>query len=325
MMKKTLVALAAVAATGGAFAQSVLTGDFAYGFSSATADQVTTSGMGLEWADIYINTSESVEGLGKLDVSFGLASDGGKGTSVYAGDHSITLTMASGVKIKAESATGSSYIAQGLASAGSAYEINLSNKLISARTINEAIIVTVPVAAGVSIVFAHAEADNVVGIGAGSSYAASSAQAKQATNTVSLKYAAGALSVDAGYRSYNSVTETSESSATTKNRASASYDMGVAKIGVGVDTTNYSYGNAKTTSGVGINIPLGAVSIGGQFATVSTTGYSDSTDNYTRNGSIFGAKYDLSKRTYLVGQYYSYDAGNTTNSSGYFVGLFNSF
>ena len=325
MMKKTLVALAAVAVTGGAFAQSVLSGDLAFGFSSATADQVTTSGMGLEWADIYINATESIEGFGKLDVSFGLASDGGKGAGVTAGDHSMTLTMASGVKIKAESSTGSSYIAQGLASAGSAYEINLSSKLISARSVNEAISVTVPLGGGVSIVVAHAEADNDIGIGSGSSYAASASQALQATKTVSLKYAAGALSVDLGYRTYDSQTSSSESSGNTKNRASFSYDMGVAKIGAGVDQTSYTYGNTKTTSGVGINIPLGAVSIGGQFATVATSGYSDSADNYTRNGSIFGAKYDLSKRTFLVGQYYSYDAGNTTNSSGYFVGLFNSF
>jgi hypothetical protein len=325
MMKKTLVALAAVAVTGGAFAQSVLTGDFAYGFSSSTANQVTTSGMGLEWADIYINTSESIEGLGTLAVSFGLASDGGKGSNVYTGDHSMTLTMASGVKIKAESAQGASYLAQGLASAGSAYEANLSGKLLSTRSNNDAVIITMPVAEGVSIVFAHADADNTVGIGSGSSYAASSTEALQATNTVSLKYAAGALSVDAGYRAYDSVTASSTSSVNTKNRASVSYDLGVAKIGAGVDQNNYAYGNIKTQSAAGINVPLGAASIGAQFATVQTTGNSSSTSNYTRNGSIFGAKYDLSKRTYLVGQYWSYDAGNTTNTSGYFVGLFNSF
>ena len=57
MMKKTLVALAAVAVTGGAFAQSVLTGDIAYGFSSVTSNSSTTSGFGLNAADLYVNTS----------------------------------------------------------------------------------------------------------------------------------------------------------------------------------------------------------------------------------------------------------------------------
>ena len=88
--------MAAVAATGGAFAQSVLTGDIAYGFKSVTTNMNTASGFGLNAADLAFNASEDVEGLGKLSASINFASEGGRSVAPYAGDQSITLVTAAG-------------------------------------------------------------------------------------------------------------------------------------------------------------------------------------------------------------------------------------
>ena len=314
-----------MAAAGGAFAQSTITGDIAYGFSSATVNQATTSGWGMEAADLYFNTSEDIEGVGKVAALLTLSSDGGRGSSAYAGDNRITLTTMSGSKWVMESAKGASYLAAGLASAGSAYETDLSGKLLSSRTYNDAISLTVPLMDGLAAKIEHAEADNVVTIGTGSSQAASTSEALQRMNTLSLTYTSGPLSANAGYRAYDNVTANSPTSANTKNRFAVAYDMGVAKIGVGMDQSNYAYGNTKTSSALGLTVPLGKLNIGGQFAQVATSGNSAAASNYTRTGSIFGGQYNLSKRTYAVAQYYSYDAGNTTYSNGYFVGLFNTF
>ena len=102
-----------------------------------------------------------------------------------------------------------------------------------------------------------------------------------------------------------------------------SYDLGVAKIGAGIDTTNYTYGNTNTQSAFGINIPMGALSVGGQLSSVVTSG---GTSNYSRSGVMVGGKYDFSKRTYAVAQYYNYDAGSTvSNTSGYRFVVYNTF
>ena len=121
MMKKTLVALAAVAATGGAFAQSVLTGDFGFGYGSSTsAASGTANGMGLTDADIYLAATEDIEGLGKLSVN--LAIDAGNvaaayGQAVYVGDQVMALTLASGVKITMAANKGADYLSGGIAAA----------------------------------------------------------------------------------------------------------------------------------------------------------------------------------------------------------------
>lgn len=74
-----------------------------------------------------------------------------------------------------------------------------------------------------------------------------------------------------------------------------------------------------------ISFPQGNLKIGGQIAQKATSSSATSSSNYTRTGSIFGGTYNLSKRTYLVGQFWSFDAGNTTNTTGYGVAMYNTF
>jgi len=320
-MKKTLVALAAVAVTGGAFAQATMTGAIAFGYDNQTTSAgATTSGMGMDDAEINFAISEEIEGLGKLSAGMGFGA-GGKGDAATGNDSSIKLTTASGAAITMGTTKGASYLTQGLASAGTAYQWDLSGKLFGSRTINDAVSIKVPVAEGVSISVAHSEAA-VASYWTGTGAAGNGTE--QRYNTVSLDYAAGALAANVGYRSYDNGVTGSETSKNTRNRASASYDLGVAKIGAGYESTAFVYGNTQTDSLFSVNVPLnGALNVGAQFGQKATSG---GTTNETFNGNLLVANYTLSKRTYLVGNYYSYaKSGGTQNATGYGLFLYNTF
>jgi hypothetical protein len=311
--------LAAVAAAGGAFAQSTLTGELSYGFSSETAANSTLSGFGLEAADITIATTEDVEGLGKMSASINIDASSGRDVGTTAGDVKLGLALTNGLAITTGNVKGSSYLGSGLAAAGADFEKNMSGMVLSSRTSNDFIALTFEVMPGAKLSYTHTEADVVIGTGSASALGTTT----QAYDTLSLSYTAGALAADVGVRTYNNQVASSLTSAQQKSRGSVSFDMGVAKIGAGVDSTNYTYGNTDTQSAFGINIPMGSLSIGGQVASRVTSG---GTSNYSRSGTLVGGMYSFSARTYAVAQYYSYDAGSTvSNTSGYIFCLYNTF
>ena len=91
--------MAAVAATGGAFAQAVMTGYVAFGYESKTTNaNATTSGMGVDDAEINFAIAEDIEGLGKLAATMGFIS-GGRGNAAEGRDTTIKLTTASGTAV----------------------------------------------------------------------------------------------------------------------------------------------------------------------------------------------------------------------------------
>jgi len=325
-MKKTLVALAAVAVTGGAFAQATMTGAIAFGYESDTATTgALSSGMGMDDAEINFAIAEDIEGVGKLSAGLGFGS-GGNSDAATGNDSTIKLTTASGASITMGTTKGASYLTQGLASAGTAYQWNLSGRLFGSRTKNDSVSVKFPVMDGVSVSFAHAEDKNTSAADYWTGTGAAGSGTDQRYNTLSLDYAAGALAINLGYRTYDNGIASSESSKNNRNRASASYDLGVAKFGAGYESTSYMYGNSLTDTLVGVNVPLSsALNIGAQFGQSSTSGGSTTT-NSTQSGSLLVANYNLSKRTYLVGNYYSYSvSGGSQNATGYGFFLYNTF
>jgi hypothetical protein len=317
--------LAAVAVTGGAMAQAVMTGYVAFGYEADTTSAgALSSGMGLDDAEINFAVSEDIEGVGKLSGSMGFIS-GGRGAAASGRDTNIKITGASGASINFSNAMGASYLTQGVASVGTAAQWDLSGKLFSTRTINDAITIKLPVAEGTSISMAHSEG-TVVSYWTGSGAAGDAVNSGQRYNTVSIDYAAGPLTVNGGYRSYDNTQSNITSSANTRNRASASYDLGAVKMGVGYEQTSYMYGNTKTDTLVGVNMPLsGALSIGAQLGSQSTSGQATAANNYNRSGTLLVANYNLSKQSYVVANYYSYDAGSTQNATGYGVFFYKGF
>jgi len=322
MMKKTLVALAAVAVTGGVFAQATMTGAIAFGFQSdTTSSNVTTSGMGIEDSEINFAVSEDIEGVGKLSAGTGYAG-GGRGVAVTTNNTDITFTLANGAKIKMASAKGAEYLSGGVAGAGANFEADLTYTTLVSRTSNDSFSVALPVATGLTLTVTNTEADVVVGTG---SAAAAATTPVQRYNTAALQYKAGPVVVDGQFRAYDNQVTNSTSSVNTKNRLSASYDLGVAKIGAGVDQNTYTYGNTKTNTLVGLTIPMGSLTLGAQMLTVTASGNATSSSNYTRSGALAGGMYSLSKRTYVTGQYWTGDVGGTSNQTGYLFSLYNTF
>jgi len=325
MMKKTLVALAAVAATGATFAQSVLTGDAGFGYASSTsAASGTANGMGLTDADIYLAATEDVEGLGKVGVN--LAIDAGNvtaayGQSVVVGDQTMFIQLASGIKITMGAAKGSDYLSA-IASAGSGYNQTLDNALFTSRTFTDDLKISIPVSEAIKLGITTREAGGGSGGGA-----ASTGVGTQRDTTISLDYSNSGLVMNGGYRVYDGTNSTSTSIASSLTRASASYDLGVAKIGAGFVTTVYGYGNTRTDTLVGITAPVtSALSLGAQYGYRSKSGNTSSALNTNLGGSIISGSYTLSKRTSILASYMSYDpSANTTQTTAFAAKLFTTF
>jgi len=299
-----------------------MTGAIAFGFESDTSSSnITTSGFGMEDSEINFAVSEDIEGLGKLTAGTGYAG-GGRAVAVTTNDSFIAFTLANGTKIKMASERGAEYLTGGIAGAGANFEADLTYVTgILARTNNDTVAVTIPVTDAVYFTYKHSEADVVIGTGSASNLVTP----VQRYNTGVLGYKAGALVAEGQFRSYDNQVSNTATSASTKNRFSASYDLGVAKIGAGVDQTSYTYGNTKTATLVGATVPVGSMTLGVQMLSVNAAGNSSSSSNYTRSGLLAGAQYNLSKRTYVTGQYYGGDVGGTSNQTGYLFSLYNTF
>ena len=307
-----------MAAVGGAFAQSTITGDFSYGYGQVTTGAgVVTGGMGIGDADVYWKATEAIEGVGDLTVNLTL--DLSAGSSHSQADEYMTLKLTNGVSVKMGNVSGAAYLAGGIAAAGSNYDAALDGKTHAARSFKDTVSISIPIAEGLKLGFAMEEGSSSAK-GAG---AASNTYGAQRRNTVSIDYAAGALAANAGYRTYDGTSSLTSTYASSLNRASASYDLGIAKIGAGYEATTYGYGNTLTETLGGITIPLGNLSIGAQAGTSSTSGLSTNT---SRSGAVYGGSYAMSKRTSLTGQYYSYDAGSSAgNTTGYTFKMITTF
>jgi hypothetical protein len=90
------------------------------------------------------------------------------------------------------------------------------------------------------------------------------------------------------------------------------------------------FGNTLTDTMVSVNVPVsGALNVGAQLGSRVLAGNTTSGANTTRNGYLLVANYNLSKQTYLVGNFYSIDMGATgTNAqlaTGYAMYLYKGF
>jgi predicted porin len=164
-----------------------------------------------------------------------------------------------------------------------------------------------------------------VGAGTGGTRNGTVSAATSDGSTVALvgaRYSAGPLAAALDYTTYDGPTA-STASDTTDNRirVSGRYDLGVAAIGLGYETRSYKFsGEDITTTLVGVSVPLGALSIGANYAV-------NSRDNRT-NGDItgldLGASYALSKRT-AVGVFYQKQENDTQEGTFTRVRLLHSF
>ncbi len=346
-MKKTLIALATLAAVSGtAFAQSSvsLTGKlrFAYG-EAKTAAGAKTTGIGVTDGDWNIAAVEDLGGGLKAGANMALrlrgrdaANDTLAGGALTDGngarprDSSMYVTGDFGTVTIGAIEAGNGIL--GLVTAGGPTYIGLDNGAQLAAASNvDLLSYRTPTMSGFSAVAMMIDA-----VGGGGAEAAS----KQANATlVGFNYANGPLSLALDLTNYSAnaysvangiamYAPTGTSAAATaavqaaitaggvpdsRTRMSANYNLGVAIVGAGYQTAKNAAGIKKNETAVSVSAPFGAFNVGAVYATSKTDGVDGNNTGYD-----LSAQYNLSKRTYVALQTQSTKtvgvAGTATNT-----------
>lgn len=337
-MKKTLVALAVLAASGASFAQVTITGSVVMGYESDTNTMVygstvagnpssakgvsSKSGLGIDTSVINFTAKEDLGGGVMVTAVMGL--DGVSRAGVSGGDDSLAISGGFGT-LKMATAKGSDYLSGGVSGVGG---VGMDNKLFSPLTPSDSIAYTTPAFSGVTVTLAHAEIAvtqaDLGPIGIGSGAAGSDAKVNtsdyQRRNSLGVAYNGGTLLANAAYRVYDQVGDgkTGGTSASSDYKDSLigamSYDLGVAKFGVGFDQRTYAIAGSRVDMLVAVKVPFGAASVGANFGTRVVSGKSASSDGSQTGFSVAGA-YDLSKRTNVSLNFASWDGVNQNNTA----------
>ncbi|PUE38227.1 porin [Limnohabitans sp. Hippo3] len=350
-MKKTLIALAAVAATGAAFAQSTVTlfGGADLGYRNVTSGDNKFSGMsqdGIYSSRLGVMGTEDLGGGLKAGFHFegGMAPDvgtsagfnftrkstiglsGGFGEVRFGRDYTPLFTIAGIADPFGTNGVGSSYnVANGL---------TVDTVIAAAGSFATAqAVATAPgskVAAGVVYADPNAvRANNSVtyyspafnGFTASLMYSFGGENTYQARSagtmtSVKLAYANGPVSVAYGNQVTKGGVATTTAADTEKwttNFLAGAYDLGVAKLSLGYKTDKLSFAdNASVKSMIyGVAAPMGAVTLKASYVTAKADG------DKMANQFALGAVYDLSKRT---SAYATYSTLKNEEGSGKSVG-----
>jgi len=319
-MKKTLVALAAVAATGGAFAQATMTGAFGYSwFQTTTSAGATASGVGTDSNQLNFAISEDMENGMKVTAAVGINLGAESGSGSTARDMSLSISTASMGKFTFANAKGGNYLANGIAAVGSDYEQDNSGGAgaagaLGTRSVNDSISWSMPLSTELTIGITYQEPATDAGSGDGGSGTTANTSDYQRSNTYSLTYKSGPLTANFGYRTFD-MANAATANSSSLNRGSAAYDMGVAKIGAGWSQTTATYGNTSTDTLVGFAIPLGQLTLSGQLANNTKAGNAKSSADVSYSGKVLTAVYSLSKRTDVLATYKTWDAAYGASST----------
>jgi predicted porin len=311
-MKKTLVALAVLAASGASFAQVTMTGEFTWGYKATTVDTAVSpaastatsaSGFGVDYSNINFAATEDLGGGTKVSVLMGFdgadrSNDGG--TALTGQNANITLANGAS-KLKLATAQNDDYLSEGVAGLGNPVWIDQDGHVFSAHTSSDSITYSYALGA-VTLGYQYLEAAADLGEGLGQT-----GSKNQARNLIQATYTAGPLTANVGFGIYNN--EVDNSTATSKNvaRFAVSYDLGVAKVGAAYANTKKTVGSNVDTF-LAVAVPMGALTLGADWAQRKTDFDGTAAGDGNKSGYGIGAAYALSKRTQLVANYRSYEA-----------------
>jgi predicted porin len=296
-MKKTLIALAAVAVSSAAMAQVTISGLVGAQFAQ---EKGTNGTFGLHDADLTFTAAEDLGNGMKVTAKATMNFEAGRQATggTTAGNNAVedvTLAISGGfgaVTIGRVEA-GNGIIGRGLAGAP---VMGADDGIVLAAASNTNIVsYGSPRMAGVQLTGNFTQGTGIFGS------RISNLEVKGAESfavSVGANYAAGPVSAGIDYQQ------------TIKRiRASASLDLGMAKIGAGMETK----GGAGDNFVVGVSVPMGAVTVGAAYSantkdrgTNATTGKSLGTEDAT--AAEVGVSYALSKRTSLSAAYKAYNS-----------------
>jgi predicted porin len=310
-MKKTLIALAVLAASGASFAQATISGNYTFGYKQTqNAGAAQNSGIGTDTAAVTFAASEDLGGGLKAaaQVSFGGAY---RGASVGGEDAKITLTGGFG-----QLTMGTVESANGLLAIGSsgASGFGLDGNVISGSTNLDVIGYGLPLGNGLSLGVSYTDvgaANGVPKLGEGTTGAAIG----QSSWTVGVTYAAGPLAVKLDTTSYNRNGDTlvTSNAGQSRYRLSGAYDMGAVRLSAGYSRKSNSGDATNYETLVGIKVPMGAVTAGLDYATASTD--TAGVKSAEKQGYSLGVSYALSKRTSVSASYLNWDTRGVDGSN----------
>jgi hypothetical protein len=334
-MKKTLIALAAVAVSSAAMAQVTVSGTYNFGHESVTSQATNSagaktkvSGLRTFGGNIRFTAAEDL-GAGlkaSASIQFGVngrAADAttsangttptdakvltSSGSRIAQEDASITLSGGFGAITAGAVEAGNGIVGLGQAGAPvrglhNSYNSATGSVLVGAGTI-DLVQYTSPTFSGVTVRAQMYDSVGAPGVG-GTEATGSLAKG----NVIGVRYAAGPLTVDADSTKQKlnaAVTTTTK----TRTRVSAQYNLGVARVGFGQETRKTFAGVKTTETIMGVAVPMGAITLG------ATAGSSKVGTAAKASGTEFGVKYDLSKRTSVAAQMGSFKKPDTSKQS----------
>jgi len=330
-MKKSLIALAVLATTGAAFAQSSVT---LYGRidTSIGANKVN----GVSTTQVFSgNLTTSRYGFrGTEDLGGGLkanfvlengfnSDDGTTGTNGSAFNRQSWVGLSGGFGALKLGKTDSVF--------KDIYDMGVVNNLFDSE------FTPVKIAyAGVSNFSSRPnnqvryETPNLSGFSAGLSYAldenVAPATANSELTAFNLRYRAGQLDVGAAFQDEKNATATLDREFTV---LSAGYDFGVVRVSGQIHNAKQRSGLKDSDYAIGVAMPLGAFTLSAGYA--SSTTKNNGVKTADGEAFAFGATYALSKRTSLYGAYLDGDVKNpstgatTTDRKLYSVGVVHNF
>jgi predicted porin len=338
-MKKTLVALAVLAATGTAFAQSSVTisGKFGYQYSDTKSQAgVKANGFNTSDGDVNFAVTEDLGAGMSAQVFMGIRlrgreinADSGSSTAVGdqadgigARDSRITLAGPFGSITAGAVASGSGILARGSAGAAGFQGLDHDSTLIDAELNGVDLFqYTTPSFSGANVYLQIVDSIGNPGGGGLESVATTSS-----ATVLGLNYAAGPVSANIDFTNYDRNANTANPTFTAKERVrlSGSYNLGVANLGLGYQTNDNTTTDVKQWI-LGVSAPMGAFSLGLNYAERDTktlaTGVSAKNKGYE-----VGVNYALSKRTAVAASYRSVDvAGAAEQQTSSRIRLMHSF
>ena len=289
-----------MASFGASYAQVAITGgvDFTVGKSAQSlTDGSATSGLYSSDAYIDVSVTDDIGG-GWKSVSFmEFNVDGSFQGAAYSGDKNFTLAGPIGSLTLASTRTGSTVGAVLLAPVVSATDHwSAANAAVLSRSAVDVLVVKTTVAPGATLAYKYLEA-GVTGSGS----------APATANVLAGTYAVGALALAADYAVYSGASYNGDVR-NSKLTLAATYDAGVAKVGVAYDGAAAGTANSVTSGTAaggtyfGISAPLGqAMSAGLNYGKRDNASFTE-----------VGAQYNLSKKTFVTASFAAFS--NTAGS-----------
>jgi hypothetical protein len=331
-MKKTLIAVAALAATS-AFAQVTISGKL--GFSIQKSDAVTTTsasqGMRMTDGDVTFAAAEDLGGGYKASASTAVKLRG-RDNGVTGRDAVITLTTPMGVLAAGQVETGP-LLSNAWAGAQASFSSGPDALIMDGYQAIDIVGFTMPLATGLNVSVAAFEvgtydegflsqtaANKLAGTVTSVSGTAGNVTTVGGVQ-VALAYSQGALALNADYTGNTANKVVSElNDGLTRLRVAGTYDFGAAKVGLGVQTK--SKGVASQYA-FGVMVPVNNFEFGLTYSarnvqsavTGDTSGAVIVAAADARSGTTLGLKYNLSKTANISAQYAAYSGVGSVNGS----------